>query len=80
MFIEQGLQDEGNAEQQANRGTFDPAYLNYTMGKLMIKKLREDWTRLARRAHRVEAVSRPVPVLRRPADPDGPQGDDGQGR
>ncbi len=44
MFIEKGLQDEGNAEQQANRGTFDPAYLNYTMGKLMIRKLREDWT------------------------------------
>lgn len=44
MFVEQGLQDEGNAEQQAARGTFDPAYLNYTMGKLMIKKLREDWT------------------------------------
>lgn len=44
MFIEKGLQDEGNAEQQANRGTFDPAYLNYTMGKLIIKKLREDWT------------------------------------
>ena len=44
LFIEQGLQDEGNAEQQANRGTFDPAYLNYTMGKLMIRKLRDDWT------------------------------------
>ena len=44
MFIEQGFQDEGSAEQQANRGTFDPAYLNYTMGKLMIRKLREDWT------------------------------------
>ena len=44
LFMEQGLQDEGNAEQQAVRGTFDPAYLNYTMGKLMIKKLREDWT------------------------------------
>jgi hypothetical protein len=43
MFIEQGFQDEGSAEQQANRGTFDPAYLNYTMGKLMIRKLREDW-------------------------------------
>ncbi len=43
MFIEQGFQDEANAEQQANRGTFDPAYLNYTMGKLMIRKLREDW-------------------------------------
>ena len=44
MFLEQGLRSEGEAEQQSARGTFDPAYLNYTMGKLMIKKLREDWT------------------------------------
>jgi uncharacterized protein (DUF885 family) len=44
MFREKGYQDAGNAQQQAERGTFDPAYLNYTMGKLMIKKLREDWT------------------------------------
>ncbi|CAN5411326.1 DUF885 domain-containing protein [soil metagenome] len=43
MFIEQGLQDEGTADQQSARGTFDPAYLNYTMGKLMIRKLRDDW-------------------------------------
>lgn len=43
MFIEEGYQDAGNAQQQAERGTFDPAYLNYTMGKLMIKKLRDDW-------------------------------------
>ncbi|MDB5707468.1 MAG: hypothetical protein JWN66_4584 [Sphingomonas bacterium] len=44
MFVEQCYQDEGNAKQQAARGTYDPAYLNYTMGKLMIRKLREDWT------------------------------------
>jgi uncharacterized protein (DUF885 family) len=44
MFREQGFQDAGTARQQAARGTFDPAYLNYTMGKLMIKKLREEWT------------------------------------
>jgi uncharacterized protein (DUF885 family) len=44
MFVEEGFQDKGNAQQQAARGTFDPAYLNYTMGKLMIRKLREDWT------------------------------------
>lgn len=43
MFLEQGYQDAANARQQAARGTFDPAYLNYTMGKLMILKLREDW-------------------------------------
>ena len=44
MFLEQAFQDAANARQQAARGTFDPAYLNYTMGKLMIRKLREDWT------------------------------------
>jgi hypothetical protein len=43
MFLEQGLRSDGEAEQQSNRGTFDPAYLNYTMGKLMIRKLRDDW-------------------------------------
>jgi hypothetical protein len=45
MFQEEGFQDPGNARQQAARGTYDPAYLNYTMGKLMILKLREDWTK-----------------------------------
>jgi len=44
MFVEQCYQDEGNAKQQSARGTYDPAYLNYTMGKLMIRKLRTDWT------------------------------------
>lgn len=29
---------------QAARGTYDPAYLNYTVGKLMIRTLRDDWT------------------------------------
>ena len=44
LFREQALTDPGNARQQAERGTFDPAYLNYTLGKLMIRKLRDDWT------------------------------------
>jgi hypothetical protein len=44
MFREQAYKDPGNARQQAARGTYDPAYLNYTLGKLMIRKLREDWT------------------------------------
>lgn len=44
MFRELAFRDEGNARQQAARGTFDPAYLNYTLGKLMIRKLREEWT------------------------------------
>lgn len=44
MFRESAFADAGDAKQQAARGTFDPAYLNYTMGKLMIRKLRDDWT------------------------------------
>ena len=44
MFREKAFQDAGNARQQAARGTFDPAYGNYTLGKLMIRKLRDDWT------------------------------------
>jgi len=43
MFRDQCYQDEGNAKQQAARGTYDPGYLNYTMGKLMIRRLRDDW-------------------------------------
>ncbi len=44
FFMEEAFQGEGTAIQQAARGTYDPAYLNYTMGKLLIKRLREDWT------------------------------------
>jgi hypothetical protein len=44
MFSEYSFADPGNAMQQALRGTYDPGYLNYTLGKLMINKLRDDWT------------------------------------
>ena len=72
MFREQCYQDEGNAEQQAARGTYDPAYLNYTMGKLMIRKLRDDWiaTRGGRKAWKAfhdEFLSfggPPIPLVR----------------
>jgi uncharacterized protein (DUF885 family) len=45
MFLDKAYKDFGNAQQQAYRGTYDPGYLNYTLGKLMINKLRDDWTR-----------------------------------
>jgi hypothetical protein len=43
LFRESAFSDIGTARQQAARGTYDPAYLNYTLGKLMIRKLRTDW-------------------------------------
>jgi hypothetical protein len=62
MFREQAFQDPGNARQQAARGTYDPAYLNYTLGKLMIRKLRDDWVakQLAARADTTIASTEPV--------------------
>ena len=44
LFEEKAFADYGTAAQQSLRGTYDPGYLNYTLGKLMIRKLREDWT------------------------------------
>ncbi|MGI0149394.1 MAG: DUF885 family protein [Thermoplasmata archaeon] len=38
------------AERETKRGTWDPGYLNYTLGKLMIRKLRSDWMRRHRDA------------------------------
>ncbi|MEZ5498236.1 MAG: DUF885 domain-containing protein [Steroidobacteraceae bacterium] len=43
MFLTQAYADAGTARQQAARGARDPAYLNYTLGKLQIRKLRTDW-------------------------------------
>ncbi|MEJ7709580.1 MAG: DUF885 family protein [Pyrinomonadaceae bacterium] len=57
MFVEEAYQDAGNAQQQAQRGTFDPAYLNYTMGKLMIRNC-ETIDRDARRAISLEKLPR----------------------
>ncbi|HEY1817101.1 MAG TPA: DUF885 domain-containing protein [Kofleriaceae bacterium] len=43
LFTGKAFQDPGNAHQQAVRGTFDPMFLSYTVGKLAIMKLRTDW-------------------------------------
>lgn len=44
MFQQRCFQDANTAALQANRGTFDPGYLDYTLNKLMILRLRNDWT------------------------------------
>jgi uncharacterized protein (DUF885 family) len=42
MFVQDAYLDPLPADREATRGTFDPGYLNYTLGKLMITKLRDD--------------------------------------
>lgn len=46
LFRTIAFQDPFNARQQALRGTYDPEYLGYTLGKLMILQLREDLARV----------------------------------
>ena len=50
MSVEQGVRffqdaahlEEGSARREAERGTFDPAYVLYAAGRLMLRKLRAD--------------------------------------
>ncbi len=43
FFQDNCYYEEKPARQEAMRGTFDPGYLNYTLGKLEILKLRDDY-------------------------------------
>jgi len=44
LFVDKAFQDPGNARQQAARGTYDAGYYVYTLHKILIRKLREQWS------------------------------------
>ena len=46
FFVKEGYQSRAVAEVETRRGTSDPTYLVYTLGKLQILKLREDYKQL----------------------------------
>ncbi|HKP73709.1 MAG TPA: DUF885 domain-containing protein, partial [Pyrinomonadaceae bacterium] len=43
FFMREGYMERANAEREARRGTLDPTYLVYTLGKMEILKLREEY-------------------------------------
>jgi uncharacterized protein (DUF885 family) len=43
FIMDNAYMEETPARQEAVRGTFDPGFLNYTLGKLMLLKLRDDY-------------------------------------
>ena len=43
FFREEAFMEENSARREAERGTFDPTYLVYSVGKLMLLKLRQDY-------------------------------------
>ena len=73
MFVEKGFQEQANAYEEARRGSYNPTYLYYTLGKLQIYKLREEYAKkqgksfnLARfHADFVRQGAIPVPLIRR---------------
>lgn len=72
FFKENAFLQELPARKEATRGTFDPMYLNYTLGKLMIQKLREDYCRVKGAAYSLRAFhdeflsygAPPIPLVR----------------
>jgi uncharacterized protein (DUF885 family) len=43
LFREEAYLEEASARREAERGTFDPTYLVYSVGKMMLLKLRQDY-------------------------------------
>jgi uncharacterized protein (DUF885 family) len=43
FFREEAFLEESGARREAERGTFDPSYILYSAGKLMLLKLRDDY-------------------------------------
>lgn len=46
FFVREGFQERANGEREAKRGTSDPTYLVYTLGKLQIISLRDEYKKL----------------------------------
>jgi uncharacterized protein (DUF885 family) len=46
FFVQEGFQIAAVADVETKRGTSDPTYLMYTLGKLQILKLREDYRKM----------------------------------
>lgn len=73
FMMENAYYEEKPARGEATRGTYDPGYLYYSLGKLMILKLREDWKRQEGAAFSLQRFhdevlrhgTPPVPLLRR---------------
>jgi uncharacterized protein (DUF885 family) len=72
LIVSNAFYEEHPARQEAIRGTFDPMFLNYTLGKLMWLKLREDYRREQGSAFRLKAFHdaalgyglAPLPLIR----------------
>ncbi len=60
FFRDEAFLEEATARREAERGTFDPTYLVYAAGKMMLLKLRRDWQQQKGGKPSLRALSRRV--------------------
>ncbi|HWS95617.1 MAG TPA: DUF885 domain-containing protein [Candidatus Methylomirabilis sp.] len=73
FFVKEGHQTPAVAEREAQRGTSDPTYLVYTLGKLQIMKLRADYQQKMGASYTLQQFHDefmkqgmpPIPIVRR---------------
>jgi uncharacterized protein (DUF885 family) len=53
FFVKEGFQTKTLGDRETKRGTSDPTYLYYTLGKLEILKLREDYKKMRGSAYSI---------------------------
>ena len=71
--MKEGFQVPPVAEVEAKRGTSDPTYLYYNLGKLQILKLREDYRKQQGRQIHAAGIPRPLHAAGIGAHEDHPQ-------
>ncbi|HEY3202896.1 MAG TPA: DUF885 domain-containing protein [Thermoanaerobaculia bacterium] len=71
IFVEKGFQEPANAYEEARRGAYNPTYLYYTLGKLEIQEIRDEYRKskgVSLKAFHDAFVAQgglPIPLVRR---------------
>jgi uncharacterized protein (DUF885 family) len=71
VFVERGFQEPANGYEEARRGAYNPTYLYYTLGKLQIQALRDEYRQKTGRSLKafhdafVAQGGLPIPLVRR---------------
>ncbi len=71
LMVEKGFQEPANAYEESRRGAYNPTYLYYTLGKLEIYKLREEYLKKSQGTLRqfhdafVSHGALPIPLVRK---------------
>jgi uncharacterized protein (DUF885 family) len=78
FFQEKAFQEPANAYEEARRGAYNPTYLYYTLGKLQIYKLRDDYRKMKGAGYNLRSFMTNFEEEAPEANPEFFAGDNGQ--